>query len=66
MSCPGLRPQRLSSFIHGANHLFAETEIPHIFSLSRPTMEEVVHESEVIVVGNNDDEYVRIPDLVNR
>jgi GDP-mannose 6-dehydrogenase len=52
------------SFIHGANRLFAEAEIPHIFSLIRPTMEQVVCESEVIVVGNNDDEYQRIPDLM--
>lgn len=52
------------SFIHGANRLFAEAEIPHIFSLIRSTMEQVVRESEVIVIGNNDEEYMRIPDLV--
>jgi GDP-mannose 6-dehydrogenase len=52
------------SFIHGANRVYAEAQIPHVFSLIRPTMEEVVQESEVIVIGNNDDEYIRIPDLV--
>jgi len=52
------------SFIHGANRRFAETEIPHIFSLLRPTMEEVVRGSEVIVISNNDDEYFQITDLI--
>jgi GDP-mannose 6-dehydrogenase len=51
------------SFIHGANRVFAEAELPHIFSLIRPSMESVVRESEVIVIGNNDREYLRIPDL---
>ena len=54
-----------SSFIHGANRLFAEAEIPHVFSLIRPTMQQVVNESEVIVIANNDDEYIRILDLVS-
>src|SRR5439155_3792012 len=44
------------SFIQGENRRFAETEIPHIFSLIRPTMDEVVHESEVIVIAHSDDE----------
>ncbi len=52
------------SFIQGANRLFAESEIPHIFSLLRPTIDEVVRESEVIVIGNNDDEYKRTLDLL--
>jgi GDP-mannose 6-dehydrogenase len=53
-----------SSFVQGANRLFAETEIPHIFSLIRPTMEEVVRKSEVLVIGNDDEEYLRIGELV--
>jgi GDP-mannose 6-dehydrogenase len=52
------------SLVQGANRLFAETEIPHIFSLIRPTIEEVVRESEVLVIGNHDDEYLRIGELV--
>ena len=52
------------SFVQGANRVFAETEIPHIFSLIRPTLEEVVRESEVLVIGNNDDEYLRVADMV--
>jgi GDP-mannose 6-dehydrogenase len=52
------------SFIQGVNRHFAESEIPHIFSLIRPTMDEVVRESEVIVIGNNDSEHKRVLDLV--
>jgi GDP-mannose 6-dehydrogenase len=57
-------PSVSRSFVQGANRLFAETEIPHIFSLIRPTLEEVVRESEVLVIGNNDDEYSCIADMV--
>ena len=52
------------SLIHGENRRYAETEIPHIFSLLRPTMEEVVRGSDVIVISNNDDEYFQITDLI--
>jgi GDP-mannose 6-dehydrogenase len=51
------------SFIHGANRRFAETEIPHIFCLLRPSLDEVVRKSEVVVVGNNDSEYLRAAEL---
>jgi GDP-mannose 6-dehydrogenase len=53
------------SRIYGENKRFAETEIPHLFSILRPTMEEVVRESEVIVIANNDEEYSRTSTLLN-
>jgi GDP-mannose 6-dehydrogenase len=53
------------SFIHGANRRFAETEIPHIFSLLRSTLNEVIKESEVIVVGNDDAEYMSVPEKMS-
>jgi GDP-mannose 6-dehydrogenase len=52
------------SLIHGANRRFAETEIPHIFSLLRPTLNEIIKDSEVIVIGNSDEEYTGVPDLM--
>jgi GDP-mannose 6-dehydrogenase len=52
------------SLIHGENRRFAEQEIPHIFSLLRPTMEEVIRNSEVIVIANNDEEYSRLFELI--
>jgi GDP-mannose 6-dehydrogenase len=45
------------SCVHGANRQFAESEIPHIASLLRPSLEEVVRSADVIVVGNSDEEY---------
>jgi GDP-mannose 6-dehydrogenase len=48
------------SCVHGANRQFAESEIPHIASLLRPSLEEVVRSAELIVIGNSDDEYSRI------
>jgi GDP-mannose 6-dehydrogenase len=51
------------SLIHGENRRYAETEIPHIFSLLRPTMDEVVGTSEVLVITNDGDEYARVAKL---
>jgi GDP-mannose 6-dehydrogenase len=51
------------SLIHGENRRYAETEIPHIFSLLRPTMEAVVATSDVLVIANGGDEYARVSQL---
>ncbi len=53
------------SCVHGANRQFAESEIPHIASLLRAKMEEVVTDSEVTVIGNRDKEYARIGQWVH-
>lgn len=48
------------SCVSGANRQFAESEIPHIASLLRPSIAEVVRSAEVIVIGNSDEEYSAI------
>jgi GDP-mannose 6-dehydrogenase len=57
-------PGLCHSLLYGANRRFAEAEIPHILSLLRPNMDEVVHASEVIVIANRDEEYLRVAELV--
>jgi GDP-mannose 6-dehydrogenase len=51
------------SLIHGENRRYAETEIPHVFSLLRPTMEAVVAASEVLVITNGGEEYAGVSQL---
>lgn len=41
----------------GANKEFIEREIPHISRLMCSTMDEIIRSSEVIVIGNNDEEF---------
>ncbi len=53
------------SLIHGENRRYAETEIPHIFSLLRPAIEDVIAISEVLVIANSGKEYARVPELAN-
>lgn len=40
--------------LHGANKAYIESEIPHIATLMCETVDEVLAESEVIVIGNGD------------
>lgn len=44
----------------GANRDFIENEIPHISSLMRSSLDDLIHDSEVIVVGKRDHEYSTI------
>jgi GDP-mannose 6-dehydrogenase len=41
----------------GANREYIEREVPHIWTLMRPTVAEVLRESETIVIGNANAEY---------
>ncbi len=41
----------------GANREYIEREIPHIWSLMRPSIDEVLGESEVVVIGNGSSEF---------
>jgi GDP-mannose 6-dehydrogenase len=50
--------------IVGANRTFLEQGIPHIASLMRPSIDEVVAESEVIVVANASPAFRRVPHLI--
>jgi GDP-mannose 6-dehydrogenase len=43
--------------IIGANREFVEREIPHLWSLMRPTVAEVIAASETVVIGNGSQEY---------
>ena len=55
-----------SARLIGANREYIEREIPHIWSLMRPSVAEVLHEAEVVVVGNGSPEYRGIaPQLVD-
>jgi GDP-mannose 6-dehydrogenase len=45
------------SLLTGANREFIERTIPHIASLLRPSIGEVLQDSEVIVIGNRDPEF---------
>jgi len=50
--------------IFGANKQYIEKEIPHISSLMCSSMEKVLSDSEVLVIGNNSQEFRKIPGLV--
>lgn len=43
--------------IFGANKSYIEREIPHISSLMRPALQDVLSKAEVVVVGKKEDEY---------
>jgi GDP-mannose 6-dehydrogenase len=48
--------------LQGANRVYIEKEIPHIASLMADTVDEVVASSDVVVIGNRDEEFARILD----
>ena len=48
----------------GANKAFLEEEIPHIATLLRPRLEDVVHSSDVIVLANRSPEFKNVPHLL--
>jgi len=47
--------------IIGANRDYILNHIPHISRLMKPTIEEILLQSETIVIGNNDPEFSEIP-----
>jgi GDP-mannose 6-dehydrogenase len=51
--------------LHGANRIHIEREIPHIASLMCSSMEKVVAESEVIVIGNKAPEFRQVLEQVS-
>jgi len=48
--------------LHGANKAYIESEIPHIATLMCARVEDVLTQSEVIVIGNNDPSFANILD----
>ena len=53
------------SCIHGANREFAKAQIPHVASLLHSRIEDVISQSEVIVIGTAGEEYRNIGDHLN-
>jgi GDP-mannose 6-dehydrogenase len=49
----------------GANKAFLERELPHITSIMRATLEELIEESDVVVVTHGDQAFERTPELMN-
>jgi len=50
--------------IFGANKQYIEKEIPHISSLMSSSIKKVLRDSEVLVIGNNSEEFKKIPRLI--
>lgn len=48
----------------GANRAFLERALPHIASLMRSSMEEVIQEVEVVVIANGSSSFHRVPKLL--
>jgi GDP-mannose 6-dehydrogenase len=51
--------------IIGANREYVEREIPHLWSLMRPTTAEVIAASEIVVIGNGSPEYRDLGEALN-
>ena len=50
-----------SAHLIGSNREYVEREIPHLRSLLRPTIDEVLAASDVIIVGNSSEQYRTLP-----
>ena len=48
----------------GANRLFLERELPHIASLMRPSIDDVVSEAEVVVVANSNSAFRNVANAI--
>ena len=48
----------------GANRAYVTQHLPHIANLLRPTLDDVISDSDVLVMGNADDDFRRIPELM--
>lgn len=46
--------------VHGANRDYINSRIPHVSSLLKPDLHEVVRESDVMILGNKDRAYERV------
>jgi GDP-mannose 6-dehydrogenase len=45
------------SQLHGANRIYIEEEIPHIGTILKDSINEVINNSKVIIIGNNSEEF---------
>jgi GDP-mannose 6-dehydrogenase len=46
--------------VHGANREYINSRIPHVSSLLKSDLDEVIRESEVMILGNKDKAYERV------
>lgn len=51
--------------LFGANREYIEREIPHISSLMRQSLTEVIDSSDVIIIGKKEDEFQTLADKLN-
>jgi GDP-mannose 6-dehydrogenase len=51
--------------LFGANKEYIEKEIPHISSLMRSSLDEVVEASEVLIIGKKEPEFLSLADKLN-
>jgi GDP-mannose 6-dehydrogenase len=51
--------------LFGANKAYIENEIPHISSLMRADLDEVIEQSEVIIIGKKEDEFRVLAERMN-
>jgi nucleotide sugar dehydrogenase len=49
----------------GANRDYILNQIPHISKLMVGSIDEVLHYSEIVVIGNNDSDFRTVPELLN-
>ena len=54
-----------SANLIGANREYIEREIPHIWSLMRPTVREVVESADTVVIGNSASEFRELGEQLN-
>ncbi len=50
----------------GTNKTYLEQQLPHIMSLMRSTVDEVISNSDVLVVTNNSAAFRRVPELIRQ
>lgn len=50
--------------LHGANRAYIEQEIPHIASIMTRSIEAILEDSDLIVVGNNAAEFTDVPSML--
>ncbi|MFP5263040.1 MAG: nucleotide sugar dehydrogenase, partial [Blastocatellia bacterium] len=51
--------------VFGANKEYIEREIPHISSLMRPDLNEVIDSSEVVIIGKKEEEFLGLSGKLN-
>jgi GDP-mannose 6-dehydrogenase len=56
-------PDVSAARVMGANRAYIEREIPHIWSLMRDSLPDVVEHAETIVIGNKLEDYRRVETL---